>query len=998
MTNAYTSSLNMKRSMVLFLTLLHVALYAATSTWRGNTNTNWHTASNWDTGLIPSTSDDVVISSAINQPTISAAGAVAKSVTVNGDAILTIAAMGVLSINGATTQGVLNNGTIHNNGTLSIGATSSGGGYGIYNKALFNNNIGGIINIDRSLYYGIWNQNGTFTNAARLIIGANFSVGSLGILNYATINNTVSGTIEIERTGTGLHNFKGSFTNSGKITIGALSFVGNYGLRNTSTFNNTVGGKINIDNAQLYGLFNETGASTNFTNSGDLILGAKATVASYGIYNFAIFSNTSDGTIKIDKSTTSAFYNGSSTYNNFTNAGILTIGATSSVANNGIENYGMLNNTAGGIINIDRSFSIGFINLIGGTFTNTATLTIGATASAGSYGIYNLSTITNSVGGIININNTTNTGFYNDGVSTFNNTATLNIGATSSVGTNGIYNNAIFNNSVGGTINIDRTSSSGVNNFAGTFTNTSVINIGATFSVGNNGIFNNSIFNNSVNGIINIDRTSNAGVNNGTGASTNFTNAGTLAIGATSSVGTHGIFNSRILNNNVGGTINIDRSNTYGIYNHAGTITNAAVITIGAISSVGSTGIYNRAIFTNSTCSSMISILSNSILFNSNIFSNAGIIIESTSGNSSISSNTGIVQNLNGGTFTIGSGNAAIATAGVLWTGCTNSNWNIAGNWSTGIVPSTTDDVVISSMTNQPTISAAGAVAKSVTVNSGATLTIAAALSINGSTTQGLLNSGTVNNSGNLSIGNIVRVTNLINNNSGIFTNKTGGTLKGTGNILGNQFINAGGTLSPGYSPGYMAFNTSNNFTNSTMAIEVNGTTEPGFDFDQVVVNGTATLSGTLALSIGYAPHAGDQIIILSATNVTGTFSSVTGLIAGWSIKYTPTTVVLSFCATTQSSETITACDSYKWNGTTYTASGNYEFVTVNTEGCPHIITLHLTINKSTNHTTKVTKCDMYTWSGPLGNGTTYTASGMYVNITENAYGCTHTETLDLTI
>ena len=50
-------------------------------------------------------------------------------------------------------------------------------------------------------------------------------------------------------------------------------------------------------------------------------------------------------------------------------------------------------------------------------------------------------------------------------------------------------------------------------------------------------------------------------------------------------------------------------------------------------------------------------------------------------------------------------------------------------------------------MTNQPTISAAGAVAKSVTVNSGATLTIAAALSINGSTTQGLLNSGTVNNS-----------------------------------------------------------------------------------------------------------------------------------------------------------------------------------------------------------------------------------------------------------
>ena len=75
-----------------------------------------------------------------------------------------------------------------------------------------------------------------------------------------------------------------------------------------------------------------------------------------------------------------------------------------------------------------------------------------------------------------------------------------------------------------------------------------------------------------------------------------------------------------------------------------------------------------------------MNIVSNSIISNSGTFSNAGNIIENASGNSSISTNTGTVQNLNGGTFTIGSGNAAITLIGVLWTGCTSTDWNIASN------------------------------------------------------------------------------------------------------------------------------------------------------------------------------------------------------------------------------------------------------------------------------------------------------------------------------
>ena len=44
------------------------------------------------------------------------------------------------------------------------------------------------------------------------------------------------------------------------------------------------------------------------------------------------------------------------------------------------------------------------------------------------------------------------------------------------------------------------------------------------------------------------------------------------------------------------------------------------------------------------------------------------------------------------------------------------------------------------------------------------------------------------------------------------------------------------------------------------------------------------------------------------------------------------------------SSDTITACDSLVWNGTTYTTSGTYTFSTTNMSGCDSVATLVLTI------------------------------------------------------
>ena len=97
------------------------------------------------------------------------------------------------------------------------------------------------------------------------------------------------------------------------------------------------------------------------------------------------------------------------------------------------------------------------------------------------------------------------------------------------------------------------------------------------------------------------------------------------------------------------------------------------------------------------------------------------------------------------------------------------------------------------------------------------------------------------------------------------------------------------------------------------------------------------------------------------------------------------------------STTTITNCDSFTWfvNGTSYTQSGTYTDVSTNSSGCTHTETLVLTINNSTSNTTTITACDSYTWSV---NGTAYTTSGTYTDISTNSSGCTHTETLVLTM
>ena len=86
-------------------------------------------------------------------------------------------------------------------------------------------------------------------------------------------------------------------------------------------------------------------------------------------------------------------------------------------------------------------------------------------------------------------------------------------------------------------------------------------------------------------------------------------------------------------------------------------------------------------------------------------------------------------------------------------------------------------------------------------------------------------------------------------------------------------------------------------------------------------------------------------------------------------------TLNLTINNSSSSSSNVTACDSYAWNGNTYTSSGTYTWTGMNAVGCDSTAILNLTINSSSSYTVSVSSCDSLHW-----NGTTYTSSGIHLD------------------
>jgi parallel beta-helix repeat protein len=228
----------------------------------------------------------------------------------------------------------------------------------------------------------------------------------------------------------------------------------------------------------------------------------------------------------------------------------------------------------------------------------------------------------------------------------------------------------------------------------------------------------------------------------------------------------------------------------------------------------------------------------------------------------------GAITNAPGGN---GSDRGAYEIGNYVWTGGSSAGFSTGtnANWADGAAPPTSVTVYVleGPVTNEPVVTTNTTMnnviiggARTLTVNSGNTLTV----------------SGTLTNNG---------------------------TIKGNGIIANASFINTG-IIAPGNSPGLLSLTGNYTNTNGNIAIELAGTGVAGTNYDQYAVSGSATLGGTLTLSLisGYTPLANDQFTIMTYGSKSGTFTTTSLPVISpntWNITYNANTIVLSVVAGT---------------------------------------------------------------------------------------------------
>ncbi|MFN4256238.1 MAG: choice-of-anchor tandem repeat GloVer-containing protein, partial [Saprospiraceae bacterium] len=870
-----------------------------TRTWTGAVSTDWNTACNWDPACVPTADDDVVINDVTtNDPTITAGtAALAKSVAVNTGGVLTIAATGSLTIDGYANFGpsdfpaaLGNDGTVTNNGTITIGANDNPGlFYGIYNRATFNNSTVGQIHIDRPEEAGILNEGGTFTNTATITIGANYLVGYFGIDNNSGTFNNTGGEINIDRSlASGILNESGTFNNTGTVFIGTIVGTGEYGLSNHATFNNT-GGEINIDKSLSTELYNE--ADATFTNAATINIGQFGNFGANGIRNLGTFENNTGGQINIDGTTGDGLINENAAM--FTNAATLTIGAVIDAGDFGIRNFGTFENNANGQIKIDRLAQAGLINY--NSFSNAATINIGAIpgTTVGAIALENHASFTNT-GGQISIDRSTYTGLLNSVSGTFDNAAAITIGANDVVGDYGLENQGSFENNTGGQINIDFSTVSGlVNGGASTmFANAATINIGANVSVGDYGILNldqATLLNNAC-GQISMT----APLNN----TATITNAGLFTVNTASAHTNSGtLTNDGIIAYPEGNPISGATNNKIVAQPKSGECAIPNILTLGSTTgfTIGSTwyldanltgqaGTYDQATntFTNTH---LLADTETTVYFSATDNTGSCARTVSIKITASGAATTETCNNLDDDCDgIIDDVDVSCSTGTRSWTGAVGTDWNTPCNWSPACVPTADDDVIIANASDYPTIAAA-AVAKSVVVHAGAVLTVAASgsLTVNGSTgfsgsTTAFGNSGTVHNWGTLTIGSTTSAGDVGIRNNNLFNNYTDGQIHIDRSTYSGIFMGNGSAFN---NSGSIAIG-ANASVGATGIFTSTNDSEVGAIFNN---NTGGQISIDNCSSRGIYLHTGEEISSLPEFNNSGSITIAANASVGYGIQ-----------------------------------------------------------------------------------------------------------------
>lgn len=275
--------------------------------------------------------------------------------------------------------------------------------------------------------------------------------------------------------------------------------------------------------------------------------------------------------------------------------------------------------------------------------------------------------------------------------------------------------------------------------------------------------------------------------------------------------------------------------------------------------------------------------------------------------------------------------------------------WKDAANWSPAGVPGAADsatigagqtvvlgvDVVVANLTVGAGTSLQGVPALTVTgtfTNNGANLDDIGAVTIastgimdyngagnsNPRGTRPLTNNGIINiNSGTLVVGtNSLQSGGILKLNGGNLKvvdalgirgrlSIQGGSLAGIGVI--DAHITNTARVAPGHSPGTLTIN--GNYTQTSSGVldmEIGGTAA-GTGYDQLIVNGSASLAGTINIIKfnNYLPASGSSFKLLTYYSVAGSFATVTGRYPGSQRYYTTTLAPSYYLATCNVDSTV---------------------------------------------------------------------------------------------
>ena len=221
--------------------------------------------------------------------------------------------------------------------------------------------------------------------------------------------------------------------------------------------------------------------------------------------------------------------------------------------------------------------------------------------------------------------------------------------------------------------------------------------------------------------------------------------------------------------------------------------------------------------------------------------------------------------------FILGNTGAVVAATYTTWTGGTSTDWATASNWNGGTLPTSTLDAIIPSGTTYAPLVAASTTVQvnSLTVNSGATVTLGSGANI------------TVNGASIINNGTIAGSSGILN----LASTSTGQSITGTGSVYNLTVNNTNGVSV-----------TSGTQTVSGTVLLTAGTFT--LASSSLIVNGSVTLSG--GNFAGSAPKYGTAIPVTYtvATTTGNELTPATGTVGALTISASSSTVTLGSAAT----------------------------------------------------------------------------------------------------